>query len=246
MNKAILVIGATSAMAKETCKHFAAEKDRFFLVARDNQKLEVVEKDLCARGAQEVKTFCCDVLDFAQHQKIVNSMLAAYGTIDIVLMAQGILPDAKKSLEDYAIVEETIKVNVLSVISLLIPIAAHMEKARSGKIAVISSVAGDRGRAASCIYATSKGALNVFLEGLWQRLQRSGVSVINIKPGYIDTPMTTHMTKGPLFAKADFAGLEIYKAIIKKKPVAYVPTFWRYIMLLIIHMPRFLFKRMKF
>ena len=246
MSKIILVIGATSAIAKETCKHFAAEKASFFLVGRNEQKLQVIERDLSARGAARVKCYACDLLDFSQHGKILDEAVAAYGKLDIVFIAHGVLPDQQKAQEQYAVAEEAIRVNFLSVVSLLTPIATYLEKQRSGMLAVLSSVAGDRGRASSYVYAATKGGLNVFLEGLWQRLQRSGVDVLNIKPGYIDSPMTAHLPKGLLFSKIEIAGLEIYKAILKRKSVAYIPPYWRYIMLVVIHMPRFLFKRMNF
>ena len=246
MSKTILVIGATSAIAKETCKHFAAEKASFFLVGRNNEKLQVVERDLLARGAANVKILCSDLLDFSQHGKVLEGVLAAYCKVDIVLVAHGILPDQKKAQEVYEIAEEAIRINFLSVVSLVTPIADYLEKQHSGMLAVISSVAGDRGRASNYVYAAAKGGLNVFLEGLWQRLQRSGVDVLNIKPGFVDSPMTAHMPKGLLFSKAEVAGLEIYKAILKRKSVAYVPPYWRYIMLAIVHMPRFIYKRLNF
>jgi short-subunit dehydrogenase len=247
MVKTVLVIGATSAMAKETCKHFAKEKARFFLVARDANKLGSVKLDLLTRGAESVTTCALDLADFSEYRSLVSMALKELGRIDITLIAHGVLPDQKQAQKEFKIAEESIRINFLSVIALCEILAEYYENQQAGCLAVISSVAGDRGRASNYIYGAAKGGLTRYLQGLWQRLAPSHVNVVIIKPGFVESPMTQHLQGGgPLWATADTAGRAIYKAIIKGKPVAYIPAFWKGIMWGVIHTPHAIFKRVRF
>ena len=136
--------------------------------------------------------------------------------------------------------------NALSVISLLTLLANHFEEKKSGTIAVITSVAGDRGRQSNYIYGASKAMVSVFLQGLRNRLFHSQVNVLDIKPGFVDTPMTAHIKKGgPLWAKPEAVAKDIVNAIEKKKDLLYTPFFWRYIMLIIRNIPECIFKKGK-
>lgn len=139
---------------------------------------------------------------------------------------------------------EAIGVNFVSAASLLSHLANLMEKRRGGTIAVISSVAGDRGRQSNYVYGAAKAGLSAFASGLRNRLQKSGVSVVTIKPGFVDTPMTAHVKKGPLFATPEAVARGIVKAIDRRKDVVYVPGFWRPIMWLIRSIPERIFKRL--
>jgi len=130
-------------------------------------------------------------------------------------------------------------------VAFLTWLANYFEKRGKGNITVISSVAGDRGRQSNYIYGSAKGALSVFLQGLRNRLAPRGVSVTTIKPGFIDTPMTADIKKGPLFASAELVGTRVYKAMKRGESVVYTPFFWRFIMLIIIHIPECIFKRLK-
>ena len=109
---------------------------------------------------------------------------------------------------------------------------------------MISSVAGDRGRASNYIYGTAKGAVSIFLQGLRNRLSSSNVNVLTIKPGFVDTPMTSHLPKNFLYAKPELVGEQIYDAISKQKDIVYIPKFWRLIMFMIKHIPEFIFKKL--
>lgn len=223
MNLAIL--GATSAIAQETARCFAAEGASFFLVARDAAKCEIVAADLRARGAAAADTFIADLSDFSTHAAIAN---AAPPSIDVVLIAHGSLPDQKAIDDDPAAQAAAFTLNATSFISL----ATHFAN-RTKTLAVIGSVAGDRGRAANYVYGAAKAALHTYCEGLRAR----GVNVVLIKPGWIDTPMTSHMRKNPLFATAQTAGRIIHDAIVANRAVVYVPWFWRWISLIVRMLP---------
>ena len=240
----VLIIGATSAIAQEVAKHFAAAGDDLFLVGRSPEKLATVAEDLQVRGARRVETFVLDVNDFSRHREMLNAAEETLGPLDVVIVAHGIMPDQKAMEQDVDLALDMYKTNFLSVVSLLTPIANEFEARGRGTIAVISSVAGDRGRQSNYVYGASKAALTAFTSGLRNRLSKAGVNVITVKPGPVDTPMTAHMRKGLLMASPEKVGRDIYQAILKGKDVVYTPWFWRWIMCVIVHIPERIFKRM--
>jgi decaprenylphospho-beta-D-erythro-pentofuranosid-2-ulose 2-reductase len=240
----VLMIGATSAIAHETAKCFAREGAELFLVGRNSEKLSAVADDLNVRGAKRVDTFLLDLSDLDRHQELFDAALTALDGLDILLIAHGTLGDQRKCELS---VEETMKEltnNCLSVISLLTIGANYFEQQRRGQIVVVSSVAGDRGRKSNYVYGTAKGAVNIFLQGLRNRLYASGVSVLTVEPGFVDTPMTAGLKKGPLFAKPRVVGRGIYQAIQKRKDIVYLPWFWRPVMLVVKCIPEGVFKRL--
>lgn len=241
----VMIVGATSAIAQEVGKHFAAAGDRLFLVGRNAEKLTAVAEDMRVRGAQKVETFVLDVNDIERHEDMLRAAETTLGPLDVVLLAHGVLPDQQAAQQDVELALDTFRTNALSVIALLTPIANLFERRGRGTIAVISSVAGDRGRQSNYIYGAAKAAVTAFTSGLRNRLFRSGVQVITIKPGMVDTPMTAHMRKGPLFASPERVGKDIYNAILKGKDVVYTPWYWRLVMWVIVHLPESVFKRLK-
>ncbi len=240
----ILIVGAASAIAHAAATHFAADRDRLFLVGRDLHKLRTVADDLEVRGAERVSTFQLDINDLDAHEGMLDAATEAMGGLDTVFIAHGTLPDQAEVEQSVAATLAELSTNGTSVIALLTLVANRFEKQRGGTIAVISSVAGDRGRTSNYVYGAAKAAVSTFLAGLRGRLYKSGVAVVTIKPGLIDTPMTAHLKKGPLFASADKAGDAIYHAIAKKKDVVYVPWFWQIVMTVIKLIPERLFKRL--
>jgi short-subunit dehydrogenase len=240
----IVIIGATSALAYETAKLFARKGAELFLVGRTSEKLEVVASDLKVRGARRIETYLLDLSDLARHQELLDQALATLGELDMLLIAHGTLGDQRKCELS---VEETLKEfhnNCTSVISLLTLSANYFEQRRRGCIAVISSVAGDRGRKSNYVYGTAKAALTTFLQGLRNRLSSSGVTIVTVKPGFVATPMTAHMKSGLLMANAQTVGLGIYEAMMKRKDVVYSPWFWQPIMFIVKSIPESLFKRL--
>ncbi len=240
----ILIIGASSAIAHETAKLFARAGAELFLVGRTPEKLAVVASDLKVRGAQRVETYLLDLNDLARHQELLDQALATLGELDMLLIAHGTLGDQRKCEQS---VEETLKElhnNCISVISLLTISANYFVQRRRGCIAVVSSVAGDRGRKSNYVYGTAKAALTTFLQGLRNRLSSAGVTVVTVKPGFVATPMTAHMKSGVLTASAQAVGEGIYEAMIKKKDVVYLPWFWQPIMFIVKSIPESLFKHL--
>jgi len=241
----MLIIGATSAIAQVTAKLFAQQHDALFLVGRDADKLEALAADLKVRGAYQVDYTAVDLNEFDKHPSMLEQACASLEGLDTVLVAHGTLDEQKACEQDFAQTEQALRTNFLSVVSLLTPIANRLEKQRYGCIAVLSSVAGDRGRQSNYVYGTAKGALNIFLQGLRNRLHSANVCVLTIKPGFVDTPMTADFKKGALWAKPETVADGIYRAINKRKNHVYLPWFWWFIMAIIKNIPEPIFKRMK-
>jgi len=241
----ILVIGATSAIAQACARRYAAAGAQLSITGRDATRLQVLADDLRVRGATLVATALLDVRDYARHEEVLESAWRELGAVDVVLVAHGTLPEQARceASADYA--REQFEVNATATIALLTRLAARLAAQRSGTLAVISSVAGDRGRASNYLYGSAKAAVSAFLSGLRQRLSREGVNVLTIKPGFVDTPMTSDFPKGPLWASPDAVAGGILRAIDRRRSVAYLPWFWWGIMAVIRAIPEFVFRRIR-
>jgi decaprenylphospho-beta-D-erythro-pentofuranosid-2-ulose 2-reductase len=240
----ILIIGATSAIAQEAARCFAQDGAELFLVGRNAIKLYDVKNDLLVRGAKQVETFVLDVNDFTRHEEMIIAAIAAFDGLDSVLVGHGTLGDQRKCELSVAETLKEFTTNCTSVIALLTVLANYFAAQRRGCIAVITSVAGDRGRQSNYVYGAAKAGLNTFLQGLRNRLAKSGVTVITVKPGLVDTPMTAFLPKNPLFASARSVGQGVYKAMKERKDVVYLPWFWRPIMFVVKNTPEVIFKRL--
>ena len=243
----IVIFGATSAIAAACARRWIALGNDLHLVGRDQAKLDVLRTDLDVRKGegQKISATVADLSDLSRHAALFDEAVAALGGMDVVFVAHGTLPDQANC---EASVEETMKqigVNGLSPISLATIAAQRFETAGRGTIAVISSVAGDRGRQSNYTYGAAKGMLSIFLEGLRNRLARHNVHVVTIKPGFVDTPMTAHISrKGGLWAQPDAIAAGIVAAVEKGRDVAYLPAVWWPIMFIIRHIPERIFKRL--
>ena len=240
----VLIIGATSAIAQEVAKLYAAKGVKLFLVARDSQKLNQVAQDLEVRGAETVDCLSLDLVNIEQHEILLNSADETLGGIDIVLIAHGTLPDQKQCEASVNQTLQELQINFVSTVSLLTLLANYFEGQGHGCLAVITSVAGDRGRQSNYIYGAAKGGLSIFLQGLRNRLSKAGVCVLTIKPGFVITPMTAEFRKGLLWVQPKPVAEAIINAIQKRKDIIYVPWFWRWIMVIIRAIPERVFKRM--
>jgi decaprenylphospho-beta-D-erythro-pentofuranosid-2-ulose 2-reductase len=165
-------------------------------------------------------------------------------SIDFALIAHGVLGDQEEAEADYAVAEQILTTNFLSAVSLSTELGNYFEAMGAGTLGVISSVAGDRGRKSNYVYGASKGALNIFLDGLRNRVDRAGVQVLTIRPGFVATPMTAHLKQNALFAHPNQIADGILAAIIARKDVVYLPKIWRPIMFLIRNIPERIFKKM--
>ncbi|MBI4847170.1 MAG: SDR family oxidoreductase [Nitrospirae bacterium] len=242
MNK-IAVFGACSTIAYETLKLFAKDGAAFYLCDRDEDELKRLSGDLSVRGAGDVGYSVFNALDERSISEAVENILSKHPDLDGLFIAYGTLPDQKRCETDIREMNKAFTINFTSTASILTQMADHFVKQKHGTIAVISSVAGDRGRESNYVYGSVKSALTAFTSGLRQRLCKAGVHVLTIKPGMVDTPMTADFKKGILFSQPDVIGKGIYNAILKKKNIVYLPWFWRWIMFIIRNIPERIFKK---
>ncbi len=242
--KKILVLGATSGIAEATCRIWAGQRASLFLVGRNAPRLEVVAADLRVRGAAEVFTAVVDLDDTAKHPELLAHAVNTLAGLDVAYLAHGVLGDQAAGEQDFAVAEQILHTNLISAVSLLTWLANFCAQRRSGVLAVISSVAGDRGRKSNYLYGASKAGLSAFLGGLRNRVDREGVTVLNIKPGPVKTAMTINMPGSHKFADVNKVAATIVKAIEAKQDTLYVPFQWQPIMFVIRHIPERVFKKL--
>jgi decaprenylphospho-beta-D-erythro-pentofuranosid-2-ulose 2-reductase len=240
----ILVLGATSGIAEATCRIWAAQGASLFLVARNPEKLAAVAADLKVRGASYVDTAVADLDDTDKHPELLAHAVNSLTGMDIAYLAHGILGDQNEAEQDFNTAAQIIHTNFMAPVSLLTWLANFCVQRHAGTLAVISSVAGDRGRKSNYLYGSSKAGLSAFLGGLRNRVDREGVTVLTIKPGPTKTAMTAGMPKSEKFADVDSVAESIVSAIDKRKDVLYVPFQWQPIMFIIRNIPERVFKKL--
>lgn len=241
--KRVLIIGATSAIAEAAARMLAGQHSALYLVGRSAERLAAIASDLRIRGASEVEYEAQDLNDFAAHGAMLDHALHALGGLDVVLIAHGSLADQRACEESVELTMRELSTNALSVVALCTRIAPRLVRQGSGTLAVISSVAGDRGRQSNYVYGSAKALVNAYLSGLRQRLQPAGIQVLTIKPGFVDTPMTATFRKGLLWVSPQRVAAGILRAIEKRRDVVYLPGFWRPAMLIVRLIPERIFKR---
>lgn len=241
----IVIVGATSAIAHAAARLWAGRGAALFLVGRDAARLEANAADLRVRGASAAAVHAMDATDDAAHAAMLAAALQALGGFDVALIAHGTLPDQRACETDFARLRAEIETNGVSVCLLAQLFANHFAAQGGGALAVIGSVAGDRGRQSNYVYGAAKGMVARFTEGLRNRVAGRGVQVLLVKPGFVDTPMTADFEKkGLLWAQPETVAAGILGAIAARKDVAYLPWFWRWIMLVIRHIPERIFKHL--
>lgn len=245
----ILIVGATSGIASHCARLWAAAGPvEFELVARDAGALERTAADLRVRGAQvSARCHALDDAAFADPQAIAAlvATIVAAGAIDIALVAHGVLPDQAQCQQDLALARQAMVVNAISPVLFAEAIAGHMATVGRGTLALLGSVAGDRGRRSNYVYGAAKGLVARYAQGLQHRFAGSAVRVVCIKPGPTATAMTAHLAaRGVRLAPVEDVAAATVAAIARGTPTAYVPGRWRWVMLVLRHLPGFVFNRM--
>ncbi|EJW12545.1 oxidoreductase [Rhodovulum sp. PH10] len=243
--KNILVLGAVSAIAQAYARQRAPSGARFLLVGRDAARLAPIASDLVARGAAGADTAVADLAETDAIETRLAEWRQNFGAPDEVLIAYGALGDQAESEKNLDIARKAIEVGFTSVAMWVLALLKARAPDAPLTLAVIGSVAGDRGRASNFVYGAAKGGLDRFLEGVTHANAGTPVHVVTVKPGFVDTPMTDGLPKGPLFASPDRVAADIVSAIEKRRRVVYTPWFWFVIMTIIRHLPWFVFRRMK-
>lgn len=244
--KRIVIVGASSSIAEHCARLWLHNQATdLVLVGRDNSKLSRVASDLKVRNPHaNIRTVQAEFLSAASIQETVDS-IATDGKIDIALIAHGSLPDQAICQENLTACQEALEINGISPVLYAEAFAQHMAKHNHGTLAIIGSVAGDRGRKSNYIYGSAKGLVTRYAQGLQHRLADTNVKVILIKPGPTDTPMTSQLkAQGAKLAPVEVVSRQIVNAIASGRPVAYVPRIWGLIMMIIRHLPAVIFNRL--
>jgi len=238
----VLIVGAKSDIAKEVARVYAKNGYDLYLAARNADELEEFAEDIRVRGTKSVELKELDVTAFDTHEEFYNSLDEK--PLGVVVVS-GYMPEQHEAQKDFSKSLNAINTNYTGAVSLLNIIANDMEDKRNGFIVGVSSVAGDRGRKANYIYGSAKAAFSAYLSGLRNRLYESGVTVLTVKPGFVATKMTENLDlPEKLTAQPSEVALDIFNAQQKGKNILYTKWIWKYVMLIIAHIPEFIFKKM--
>ena len=244
----VLIFGATSAIAQAVARRLQQQGCQLYLVGRNPDKLQALLDDLRVRAGpgQAAAGMQADLDRVDGHAALFDAAQAALGGIDTVIIAHGSLPDQAECEASVPQMLAQIHTNGISAVALAAQAAQRLQAQGHGQIVAIGSVAGDRGRQSNYVYGAAKGMLALFLQGLRSRLAARGVHVLTVKPGFVDTPMTASFAdKGLLWASPDRVAADIVRAMGRRRDVLYTPWFWRWILLIIQHVPERVFKRLK-
>ena len=242
--KQIIIVGATSAIAEQCARIWIKEAPaELILIARDAKKVEALAIDLRVRSPQSaVRAITIDFFDVAAIAALIDQ-LCEKRSPDIVLIAHGSLPDQVQCQQDLVAVHAALEINGISPAVFAEGFAAHMQIHNAGTLALIGSVAGDRGRKSNYVYGAAKGLVARYAQGLQHRFAGSNVKVVLIKPGPTATPMTAHLPQQGLALAASVAS-SIVKGIQQGRAVVYAPGKWALIMMIIRHLPAFVFNKL--
>jgi len=242
----IVIVGATSTIAEHCARLWVqAAPVRLTLVGRDAVRTQRVADDLRVRSPRsDVKVMTTDFVDAADIAQLVSAIVSQ-SSVDVVLIAHGLLADQVTCQDDVLVCDAALQVNGVSPVLFAEAFAKSMVTANHGTIAIIGSVAGDRGRKTNYVYGAAKGLVSRYAQGMQHRLAHTGVKVVLVKPGPTDTPMTSDLkAKGQKMAPVEQVAQDILKGIAAGRPVVYTPGIWQAIMLVIMHLPRFIFNKL--
>lgn len=245
MKEPVLILGATSAIARHAAASFARRGHALFLAGRDPAEIERLVQDLQLRFKVEVAGGNFEAEDYSSHAAFFREVLERLGELHGVVVAFGYLGEQEQAIRDFAECERIIARNFTGAVSILNLCADHLERRRAGFIIGISSVAGDVGRQSNYVYGSAKAGFTVYLQGLRNRLSFAGVRVLTVKPGFVDTPMTFGLPRLFLVASPETVGEEIVRALGDGREVVFLPWFWRWVMLLLKLIPDRFRKRLK-
>lgn len=240
----ILVLGATSGIAEACIRRWAQRGDLLYLVARNHDKLAAVACDAQVRGASYVDSAVADLDDTARHPELLAHAINSLGGLDVAFVAVGAMGVQSQSERSFEAADAVLRNNFIAPASLLTWLANYCAQRHTGTLAVISSVAGERGRKSNYVYGSAKAGLTAFLSGLRNRLDGEGVRVLTILPGPVRTAMTEAMKGSEKFADVNKVAASIVKAVDTQGDVLYVPGIWRAIMAVIRAIPERIFKRL--
>ena len=244
MSQTWIILGATSTIARVFARSVAERGDSVILAGRDMDELERSAADCQSRGAPEARAVAFDARDIASFDAAISLAEAAEGTISAAVFV-GSMPPQEDMDADVSLIEGVVADSFTGPAAFLTRLAPLLEARGSGTVVGVGSVAGDRGRLGNYIYGASKAGFHTYLSGLRNRLGRSGVHVVTVKPGTVDTAMTWGMDALPFLAPPEKVAGDILRAVDKKKNTLYTPFIWWPVMTVIKSIPEGIFKKLK-
>ena len=240
----IVVLGASSAIARaiaaEVCKD-----DQVMLLGRDLDDIGDTAADVHLQSGAKTFHQECDITDAAQREQSLTYSIQSLGHIDAIFFCHGMMCEQDQALDDSDACARMIEINYTATVLYANAVLKHFEVRRAGVLCFLSSVAGDRGRQSNFLYGSSKAALDTYVRGLQHKLAPSKIHALLVKPGFVDTAMTWGLPGLFLAASPERVARDIWRAIRKRRYTVYTPWFWRYIMLIICSVPRFIFHKSK-
>jgi decaprenylphospho-beta-D-erythro-pentofuranosid-2-ulose 2-reductase len=244
--QSVLVLGGGSDIARATCEALVRRRHaRVVLAARKPEDLSDTAGAIIAAGATAVDTVPFDATDFATHQDFVTSTFDRFGDFDVVLVAFGVLGDQATAEVDGAAAVEIVETNFTGVVSVTVPVAQRLEQQGHGALVLLSSVAGERARRSNFVYGSSKAGVDAFYQGLGDALEGRGVHVMIVRPGFVTTKMTEGLEPAPLSTTPEAVAQAIVQGLERGRETVWVPPTLRYVMSVLRHLPRPVFRRLK-
>ena len=238
----VLILGATSDMALALARKFGDKGYSLTLAARNLEKIKAMQADIRIRQRVPVEIVAFDANDVKSHEHFYHSLPAKP---DVVICVFGLLGDQKIAQQKWEMSEAILYANFVGAVSILNIVANDMEQRKQGVIIGISSVAGERGRQSNYIYGSAKAGFTAYLSGLRNRLCKSNVHVLTVKPGFVKTRMIENIkTPGPLTSHPAKVAEDIYNAVSRRKNTIYTSSIWRPIMYAIKSLPEGIFKKL--
>jgi decaprenylphospho-beta-D-erythro-pentofuranosid-2-ulose 2-reductase len=245
--QSVLVLGGSSEIALATCREIVGHRPaRIVLAARKPEALDGAAADLRTAGASSVETVAFDATDFASHEQFVASTFDRFGDFDVVLLAFGVLGDQSVCERDGAAALDVVQTNFTGVVSVTVPLVARLRRQGHGTLVLLSSVAAERARKSNFVYGAAKAGADAYYQGLGDSLSGSGVHVMVVRPGFVHTKMTAGMQAAPMSVQADDVAKAIVRGIAKGSDTVWVPSQLRFVMSAVRHLPRPVFRRLKF
>ncbi len=241
--QSILLLGGTSEIGLAVVEAFASDRPmRVVLAARPSDRLDAARARLEARGcAVETLPFDAEALD--THTDVVHKAFAG-GDIDVALVAFGLLGDNEQAWTDVSYAARMAQVNYTAAVTVGVALAERMREQGHGAIVAFSSVAGERARRSNFVYGSTKAGLDAFYSGLTEALRPHGVTVTVVRPGFVHTRMTEGMRPAPLSTTPEAVAAITVDAVRKRRELVWAPAQVRFLMSVLRHLPRAVFRRL--
>jgi len=242
----VVFLGATKGMGRALARLMAARGDRLVLLGRDLEDLRRSADDLRAHGAQSVETATCDLLRPDTFVPALDRAAELLGGFDTVVVTAGLFASQEELEKDAALRTRVLSADFTNTVQFCEAARERLLARGGGTLCVFSSVAGERGRKPVLLYGAAKAGLSHYLEGLDHKFRSVGLRTVTVKPGFVKTGMTAGLKPPPFAGEADDVARTVLKAIDRGMPVVYVPFMWRWVMLVIRYLPRFVMRRIGF